>query len=84
VFVRHLVLLNAANISIAEVVASYAVRVANDLEADLILTISETGRTTRLICKYRPRVPVVCITNSAATANYLVFVRAAIPLVSSA
>jgi len=72
---------SAKDLRVPEVVASYAVRVANDLEADLILTISETGRTTRLICKYRPRVPVVCITNSNATANYLVFVRAAVPLV---
>lgn len=70
-----------ANARVPEVVASYAVRVANDLRAELILTISETGRTTRLICKYRPRVPVVCITNGAATANYLVFVRAAIPFI---
>lgn len=69
------------DLRVPEVVASYAVRVANDLNADLILTISETGRTTRLICKYRPRVPVVCITNSEATANYLVFVRAAFPVV---
>lgn len=66
---------------VPEVVASYAVRVANDLRAELILTISETGRTTRLICKYRPRVPVLCITNSPATAQYLLFVRAAIPIV---
>jgi len=66
---------------VPEVVASYAVRVANDLKADLILTISETGRTTRLICKYRPRVPVLCITNSLATAQYLVYVRAAFPVV---
>jgi len=70
-----------AEARVPEVVASYAVRVANDLKADLILTISETGRTTRLICKYRPRVPVLCITNSLATAQYLVYVRAATPIV---
>jgi len=64
---------------VPEVVASYAVRVANDLKAELILTISETGKTSRLICKYRPRVPVICITNHAATANYLIYCRAAIP-----
>jgi len=64
---------------VPEVVASYAVRAANDLKADLILTISETGKTSRLICKYRPRVPVLCVTNMAATANYLIYVRGAIP-----
>jgi len=64
---------------VPEVVASYAVRVANDLKAELILTVSETGKTSRLICKYRPRVPVLCLTNSVATANYLIYVRGAIP-----
>jgi pyruvate kinase len=64
---------------VPEVVASYAVRVANDLKAELLLTISETGKTSRLICKYRPRVPVICLTNSTATANYLIYSRAAVP-----
>jgi len=64
---------------VSEVVASYAVRSANDLKAGLILTITETGKTTRLVCKYRPRAPVISITNSAATANYVLFSRAAIP-----
>jgi len=65
---------------VPEVVASYAVRVANDLKAELILTISETGKTSKLMCKYRPRVPVVCITNSTSTANYLIYSRAAVPV----
>jgi len=60
---------------IPEVVASYAVRSANDLNADSIITITETGTTSRLICKYRPRVPVICITNSPSTAKYLLFSR---------
>jgi pyruvate kinase len=64
---------------IPEVVASYAVRVANDLGAHMIITITETGRTSRLVCKYRPRIPIICITNSVATANYLIYSRAAIP-----
>jgi pyruvate kinase len=64
---------------VPEVVASYVVRVANDLKAELILTISETGKTSRLICKFRPRVPVICITNSVSTANYLIYSRAAVP-----
>jgi len=69
---------------VPEVVASYAVRVANDLKAELILTISETGRTCKLVAKYRPRVPVFCVTNSVSTANYLLYCRATVPfLVSS-
>jgi len=68
---------------IPEVVASYAVRAANDLGADLIITITETGTTSRLVCKYRPRVPVICITNNPSTVNYLVLNRAAHPMLVS-
>jgi pyruvate kinase len=65
---------------VPEAVASYAVRVANDLKASLIITITETGRTSRLVSKYRPRVPVMCVTNSLATANYLILFRSAFPM----
>jgi pyruvate kinase len=64
-----------------EVVCSYAVRAANDLKADMIITITETGATARLVCKYRPRVPVICVTNSEFTANTLNLSRGAIPFV---
>jgi len=47
-----------------EVVCSYAVRVANDLMASVIIVITETGSSARLVCKYRPSIPVICITNS--------------------
>lgn len=66
---------------VPEAVASYAVRVANDLKAELIITITETGKTSRLVSKYRPRVPVVCVTNDVHTANYLILSRATIPII---
>jgi len=72
---------STAQLSVPEVVSSYAVRVANDLNAAIIITISETGSTTRLVCKYRPRVPVICMTNSEATANFLSLTRGAVPFV---
>jgi len=64
---------------IPEVVASYAVRAANDLKAACLIVITETGYSARLVCKYRPRVPVICITNSEKTANFLLTTRGAIP-----
>jgi pyruvate kinase len=64
-----------------EVVCSYAVRASIDLRADLIITITETGATARLVCKYRPKVPVICMTDSEATANILLLSRGAIPFV---
>jgi len=65
--------------SVPEVVASYGVRAANDLNASMIITITETGNTSRLVCKYRPRVPVICITTSDSTAKGLLLTRAAVP-----
>jgi len=66
-----------------EVVCSYAVRVANDLSASIILVITETGSSARLVCKYRPSVPVLCITNSKSTANFILLTRGTIPFVVS-
>jgi len=71
----------ATNLHTPEVVCSYSVRAALDLKASLIITITETGSTSRLVCKYRPRVPVICITNSPDTAHYLLLTRAAFPSV---
>jgi len=64
-----------------EVVCSYAVRASIDLNASLIITITETGTTSRLVCKYRPKVPVFCVTNSQYTAHFLLLSRGAIPFV---
>jgi len=63
-----------------EVVCSYAVRVANDLGASVIIVITETGSSARLVCKYRPSVPVICITNSEKTANFLILTRGTVSL----
>jgi len=71
-------------VSTPEVVCSYAVRVSNDLNAAVIIVISETGSSARLVCKYRPSIPVICMTNSPNTANFLYLSRATVPfLVSS-
>jgi len=66
-------------VSTPEVVCSYAVRVANDLNASVLIVITETGASARLVCKYRPSVPVICMTNSPTAANFLYLTRAAVP-----
>jgi len=70
----------ALSFSTPEVVCSYAVRAAMDLKAALLITITETGASARLVCKYRPQVPVICVTNSQETANFLMLTRGAVPL----
>jgi len=67
-------------ISIAETVASYAVATAIELQATLIVTLTETGLTTRLVCKYRPPIPVIAITSWGHTVKQLVASRASLPL----
>lgn len=66
---------------VPEVVCSYAVRAANDLKASVIITLTESGSTARLVAKYRPRVPIICVTNSADTASFLICSRACLPIV---
>ena len=39
----------------------HAVTTANDLRAGLIITLTETGNTARLVAKYRPHAPIFCI-----------------------
>jgi len=66
----------------AEIAAAYSVRTANDLKASLIITITDSGRSSRLVCKYRPKVPVICVTGDEKTANNLLVTRAALPLLT--
>jgi len=65
---------------VPEVVCSYAVRAANDLGASVIIVLTESGSTARLVSKYRPRVPVLCVTNAEHTANFLLASRATVPV----
>eukprot|EP01112_Ceratiomyxa_fruticulosa_P016018 TRINITY_DN4805_c0_g1_i1.p1 TRINITY_DN4805_c0_g1~~TRINITY_DN4805_c0_g1_i1.p1 ORF type:complete len:505 (+),score=93.14 TRINITY_DN4805_c0_g1_i1:1046-2560(+) len=67
-------------ITIAETVASYSVATAIDLKASLIITVTETGTTSRLVCKYRPPVPVICFTDKAFTYSHLTLTRGTIPV----
>eukprot|EP00026_Physarum_polycephalum_P002247 Phypoly_transcript_02252.p1 GENE.Phypoly_transcript_02252~~Phypoly_transcript_02252.p1 ORF type:complete len:571 (+),score=60.77 Phypoly_transcript_02252:182-1894(+) len=67
-------------ITVAETVASYAVAAAIDLKAAMIITLTETGLTTRLVCKYRPPVPVVAITTWNHTIQILTITKGTLPM----
>jgi pyruvate kinase len=68
------------NPSISEIMASYAVRIANDLKCELIIVFSETGSLVRLLIKYRPQTPVICVTDRPSTANNALFSRCVLPM----
>eukprot|EP00958_Prasinococcus_capsulatus_P029035 scaffold7244_cov224-Prasinococcus_capsulatus_cf.AAC.1 len=71
-----------------EALASSAVRTAEKVRAALILVLTNTGSTARLVAKYRPRVPILAVhisqppADSAAAAK-LTVVRGVIPMVAS-
>ncbi|GAM28678.1 hypothetical protein SAMD00019534_118540 [Acytostelium subglobosum LB1] len=70
---------NDKTISIAESVASYAVATSIDLKASIIITMTETGFTTRLVSKYKPPIPIYAVTSSESTVAHLYATRGAIP-----
>lgn len=49
---------------ITEAVAQAAITMADHLKASAILALTETGRTSRLIAKYRPQSPILAITSA--------------------
>lgn len=62
-----------------ESVCSSTVKTAWDIDAKLILGLTESGRTAHLISKYRPSVPVLCVTTSDQVARQSLVHRSLYP-----
>lgn len=62
-------------ISIAESLASSAVKSAADIASPLIICLTETGETARCVSKYRPKASIVAVTSSEAVARSLMNLR---------
>jgi len=62
--IRHKVLATKS-MSIAESVASSAVKTSWDVKAKIIVVLTESGTSARLVAKYRPSVPILALTNDA-------------------
>lgn len=56
---------------VVESIASSAVKTAREVKAALIIALSSTGQTVRLIAKYRANVPILAVTASAQVARQL-------------
>jgi pyruvate kinase len=65
--------------NVAESVASSAVKTAWDLSAAMVMALSNTGNTARLVSKYRPHCPILCVTPSLQTARQLLVTRGVFP-----
>jgi pyruvate kinase len=61
----------AAAGSVTEAVARAAVELAHELRAAAILTVTETGFTSRAISKHRPRCPILALTSDARVVRRL-------------
>eukprot|EP01129_Flabellula_baltica_P000493 TRINITY_DN10498_c0_g1_i1.p1 TRINITY_DN10498_c0_g1~~TRINITY_DN10498_c0_g1_i1.p1 ORF type:complete len:522 (+),score=153.06 TRINITY_DN10498_c0_g1_i1:76-1641(+) len=67
------------SIIMTESIASSCVKTAWDLNAGVILSVSSSGSTARAVSKYRPHIPIICITNDPRTARRCLLTRSVIP-----
>lgn len=58
-------------LNVSESIASSAVITARQVDAAIILVVTEGGGTARLVAKYRPQIPVVAATMVKQTAEQL-------------
>jgi pyruvate kinase len=68
-------------LSVTETITSSAVKTAYDLESSIILCLTESGTTARMVSKYRPKCPIICVTSNESTARQLLIHRGAFPMV---
>jgi len=67
--------------TITDSIASSAVKTSWDLNSALIIALTESGQTTRLVAKYRPHVAILCVTPHLKIARQALISRGIIPLV---
>jgi pyruvate kinase len=68
-------------IGVSETIASSAVKTASELEASLIITLTESGTTTRLVSKYKPKTKILAVTQHEQTARQLLITRGVTPVI---
>lgn len=60
-------------------IASSAVKTQWDIEAGLIVCLTDTGNTARLVSRYRPSCPILVITSSPRVARQILISRGCVP-----
>jgi pyruvate kinase len=66
---RQATLDNFGDMSTQEAIASSAVKTAIDMNARMVVVLTETGNTARLVAKYRPQIPILVLTALADAAR---------------
>ncbi|CAD7927394.1 unnamed protein product [Amoebophrya sp. A120] len=80
---RKGVMEHSNNMDTVEAVCCSAVRTAIDMNSPLILALTETGQTARMVAKYRPPQPIIAVTASETTARQLQCVRGVIVMLTA-
>ncbi|MEG0897681.1 MAG: pyruvate kinase [Ruthenibacterium sp.] len=68
------------HLSVAAAVAHAACTTAMDIHANAIITVSKSGETARLLCKYRPSTPIIACVLSEQVYRHLAISWGIIPL----
>ncbi len=68
------------NRDVSDSIASSAVKTAWDVDATLIVALTESGNVVRSIAKYRPHTMILAITENPRVASQLLLSRASLPL----
>ena len=69
--------------TITDAVAGAAVRIADELAAEAILTPTQSGHTARRVARYRPGVPIIAATTSEKRLRQLALVWGVRPLIGT-
>jgi len=80
---RMATLKKSHHVSGVESICSSAVKATIDSGCPLIIVLTETGATARMVAKYRPRSTIVAITASDTTARQLGLVRGVVPMLTA-
>jgi pyruvate kinase len=70
------------NISVTDAISHATCRIAKDLKASTIITATSSGHTSRMISKFRPKVPILATSNKEKVLRQLALVWGVIPLKS--
>jgi pyruvate kinase len=58
-------------LSMGESIASSAVKTSIDVEAKAIVVMSESGKMANYVAKFRPGIPILCVTPNSAAARQM-------------
>lgn len=66
---------------VTDIVSESAVHAAHELEARFIVALTASGRTARMVARYRPAERIVALTSSEVTANQLMLSFGCYPII---